>query len=560
MSYQALYRKWRPNEFEEVKGQEHIVKTLKNQIKYERVGHAYLFCGTRGTGKTTIARLLAKSVNCEHPVDGSPCNECESCRAISEGASMNVIEIDGASNNGVDNIRQINSSVQYSPSTGKYLVYIIDEVHMLRKEAFNALLKTLEEPPSYVIFILATTDVHSVPITILSRCQRYDFRRISIETITDRLEELLDRENIKAQRDALAYVAKVADGSMRDALSILDQCISFNLGEELTYEKVLNTVGAVDVDIYINLLDAIIKDDVGKAVDIIDDAVWQGKDLPQFIIEFIGFIRNVLMLKLNASFEVDLAVEKKEALIEFGKELNEDYLINYINILQEASNKMAYVKTKRVVVDVAIIKMCKPEMQKDYSAIEKRLENLEKKTENISENAKVVYVNSDSEMPKQTATDYEMSDKTANRAADRTEASDNQDSQSADGKQIYENIRKNYPEANVKEIESIISIWDKLMGTIMRLQRVFIEKAKVVPGEMKSTIELVYEKNPENSLAIDYFDKKNNRELLEEEISELTGRDIHIGLMLLNKGDSSLGRLSGFDLSKVKFDDIKINL
>ena len=560
MSYQALYRKWRPNEFEEVKGQEHIVKTLKNQIKYERVGHAYLFCGTRGTGKTTIARLLAKSVNCEHPVDGSPCNECESCRAISEGASMNVIEIDGASNNGVDNIRQINSSVQYSPSTGKYLVYIIDEVHMLRKEAFNALLKTLEEPPSYVIFILATTDVHSVPITILSRCQRYDFRRISIETITDRLEELLDRENIKAQRDALAYVAKVADGSMRDALSILDQCISFNLGEELTYEKVLNTVGAVDVDIYINLLGAIIKDDVGKAVDIIDDAVWQGKDLPQFIIEFIGFIRNVLMLKLNASFEVDLAVEKKEALIEFGKELNEDYLINYINILQEASNKMAYVKTKRVVVDVAIIKMCKPEMQKDYSAIEKRLENLEKKTENISENAKVVYVNSDSEMPKQTATDYEMSDKTVNRAADRTEASDNQDSQSADGKQIYENIRKNYPEANVKEIESIISIWDKLMGTIMRLQRVFIEKAKVVPGEMKSTIELVYEKNPENSLAIDYFDKKNNRELLEEEISELTGRDIHIGLMLLNKGDSSLGRLSGFDLSKVKFDDIKINL
>ena len=266
------------------------------------------------------------------------------------------------------------------------------------------------------------------------------------------------------------------------------------------------------------------------------------------------------MLKLNASFEVDLAVEKKEALIEFGKELNEDYLINYINILQEASNKMAYVKTKRVVVDVAIIKMCKPEMQKDYSAIEKRLENLEKKTENISENAKVVYVNSDSEMPKQTATDYEMSDKTVNRAADRTEASDNQDSQSADGKQIYENIRKNYPEANVKEIESIISIWDKLMGTIMRLQRVFIEKAKVVPGEMKSTIELVYEKNPENSLAIDYFDKKNNRELLEEEISELTGRDIHIGLMLLNKGDSSLGRLSGFDLSKVKFDDIKINL
>ena len=259
MSYTALYRKFRPDNYDDVKGQEHITITLRNQIISDRIGHAYLFCGTRGTGKTTVAKIFAKTVNCEHPVDGNPCNACDTCRAIAAGTSMNVIEIDGASNNGVDNIRQINSSVQYSPSTGKYLVYIIDEVHMLRKEAFNALLKTLEEPPSYVIFILATTDVHSVPITILSRCQRYDFRRISIETITDRLAELLERENIKAERDALAYVAKVADGSMRDALSILDQCISFNLGEELTYEKVLDTIGAVDVDIYINLLEAIIK-------------------------------------------------------------------------------------------------------------------------------------------------------------------------------------------------------------------------------------------------------------------------------------------------------------
>ena len=472
---------------------------------------------------------------------------------------MNVIEIDGASNNGVDNIRQINSSVQYSPSTGKYLVYIIDEVHMLRKEAFNALLKTLEEPPSYVIFILATTDVHSVPITILSRCQRYDFRRISIETITDRLAELLDRENIKAKREALAYVAKAADGSMRDALSILDQCISFNLGEELTYEKVLNTIGAVDVDIYIVLLDAILKDNVSKAVNIIDDAVWQGKDLPQFIIEFIGFIRNVLMLKLDESFDVDLSEEKKKILIEFGKDVNEDYLINYINILQEASNKMPYVKTKRVVVDVAIIKMCKPQMQKDYSAIEKRLESLEKKTDNISENTKVVYVNADVESSTQMPTEKAaFHDATGDVAGDK-DSFENNNSKPEDGRQIYANIKKNYPEANLKEIESIISIWEKLLKTVMHLQKVFLEKAKVVPGEMKSTIELVYEKNSENSLAIDYFEKKSNRELLEEEISELAGRDIHIGLRLLNKGDSTYERLSGFDLSKVKFDDIKIN-
>ena len=551
MSYQALYRKWRPNEFDEVKGQEHIVTTLKNQIKYERVGHAYLFCGTRGTGKTTIARLLAKSVNCEHPVDGSPCNECASCKAISEGASMNVIEIDGASNNGVDNIRQINSSVQYSPSTGKYLVYIIDEVHMLRKEAFNALLKTLEEPPSYVIFILATTDVHSVPITILSRCQRYDFKRISIEIITDRLAELLERENIKATREALAYVAKVADGSMRDALSILDQCISFNLGEELTYDKVLDTIGAVDIDIYISLLDAIIHDDVNKAVNIVDDAVWQGKDLSQFMVELIGFIRNVLMLKLNPEFDVDIATEKKDALIEFGKELNEDYLISYINILQEASNKLAYVRTKRVIVDVAIIKLCRPQMQKDFSAIEKRLDDLEKKTDNLGDNTKVVYVNQDDARVMSEAAN--LSNPNGQQNADSQAVSE---TYKVDGEKIYANLKKEFPEASMKEIESIISIWDKLMATIMRLQRVFLEKAMVVPGEIKSAIDLVYVRNSENQLAIDYFDKKVNRELLEQELAELTEREIHIGLRLVNSNDASVERLKGLDLSKVKFDNI----
>lgn len=199
MSYTALYRKFRPDNFSDVKGQEHIVTTLTNQIKADRIGHAYLFCGTRGTGKTTVAKILAKAVNCEHPVDGSPCNECETCRAIQAGTSMNVIEIDAASNNGVDNIREIREEVAYRPTQGRYKVYIIDEVHMLSTGAFNALLKTLEEPPSYVIFILATTEAHKIPITILSRCQRYDFRRISIETISKRLQDLMDKEQIQVQ-------------------------------------------------------------------------------------------------------------------------------------------------------------------------------------------------------------------------------------------------------------------------------------------------------------------------------------------------------------------------
>ena len=238
MSYTALFRKFRPAEFEDVKGQEHIVTTLQNQIKANRIGHAYLFCGTRGTGKTTVAKIFAKAVNCEHPVNGSPCGECAMCKSIAAGTSMNVIEIDAASNNGVDNIREIREEVTYRPTEGKYKVYIIDEVHMLSIGAFNALLKTLEEPPEYVIFILATTEVHKIPITILSRCQHYDFKRSSIETITARMQELMDTEQIEVEDKALRYIAKAADGSMRDALSLLDQCIAFYLGQKLDIRKI----------------------------------------------------------------------------------------------------------------------------------------------------------------------------------------------------------------------------------------------------------------------------------------------------------------------------------
>ena len=233
MSYTALYRKFRPDSFADVKGQEHIVTTLKNQLKANRIGHAYLFTGTRGTGKTTVAKIFAKTVNCEHPTEEGPCGECRICKAISAGASMNVIEIDAASNNGVDNIREIVEEVSYSPAEGKYKVYIIDEVHMLSIGAFNALLKTLEEPPSYVIFILATTEVHKLPITILSRCQRYDFKRISIDTITGRMQELIAAEEVQVEDKALRYIAKTADGSMRDALSLLDQCIAPGQGTNL---------------------------------------------------------------------------------------------------------------------------------------------------------------------------------------------------------------------------------------------------------------------------------------------------------------------------------------
>lgn len=384
MSYTALYRKFRPSEFEDVKGQDHIVTTLKNQIKADRIGHAYLFCGTRGTGKTTIAKIFAKAVNCEHPEDGSPCGECAVCKAIANGSSMNVIEIDAASNNGVDNIRQIREEVEYRPTEGKYKVYIIDEVHMLSIGAFNALLKTLEEPPSYVIFVLATTEAHKIPITILSRCQRYDFRRISIDTISERLKELMDKEQINVEDRAIRYVAKVADGSMRDALSLLDQCIAFYLGQDLTYEKVLETLGAVDTEIFSRLLRQIIDKNVVGAISTIDELVIEGREMGQFVTDFAWYMRNLLLLQSSDNMEdvLEVSAENLALLRDEATMVDGEVLMRYIRIFSELTNQMKYATQKRILIEIAVIKLCKPEMEEDYSSIIDRIESLEKKMEN----------------------------------------------------------------------------------------------------------------------------------------------------------------------------------
>lgn len=384
MSYTALYRKFRPTTFEEVKGQEHIVTTLKNQIKAERIGHAYLFCGTRGTGKTTIAKIFAKSVNCEHPVDGSPCGECAICRAIGKGASMNVIEIDAASNNGVDNIREIVDEVNYSPAEGKYKVYIIDEVHMLSIGAFNALLKTLEEPPSYVIFILATTEVHKIPITILSRCQRYDFKRITIDTIADRLKELTEKEQVEIEEKALRYIAKAADGSMRDALSLLDQCIAFHFGQKLTYDKVLDVLGAVDTEVFSRLLRVVLSGDVTGAIGILEEIVMQGRELVQFIADFTWYLRNLLLVKTADAIEdvIDVSSENLARLKEEAQMAANDVIMRYIRVLSELSGQLRYATQKRIWVEMTLIKLCKPEMETDLQSLVDRIRQLEDKLEN----------------------------------------------------------------------------------------------------------------------------------------------------------------------------------
>ena len=401
MSYTALYRKFRPTSFEDVKGQDHIITTLQNQIKANRIGHAYLFCGTRGTGKTTVAKIFAKAVNCENPVDGSPCGECAMCRSIAAGTSMNVIEIDAASNNGVDNIREIREEVAYRPTEGRYKVYIIDEVHMLSIGAFNALLKTLEEPPEYVIFILATTEVHKIPITILSRCQHYDFKRISIETISARLQELMVTEQVDVEDKAIRYVAKAADGSMRDALSLLDQCIAFYLGQKLTYDNVLEVLGAVDTDVFSQLLRNIIKRDIPRVLDTVEDLVMQGRELTQLSSDFTWYLRNLLLVKTSDNIEdvIDVSTENMLQLKEEAQMIESDMLLRYIRIFSELSGQLKYATQKRVMLEVALIKLCTPAMEVEQDTLLDRIRAVEEKLEQgISAGAvteKVVYVSGD---------------------------------------------------------------------------------------------------------------------------------------------------------------------
>lgn len=389
MSYVALYRKARPQTFDEVKGQDHIVTTLRNQIKTGRLQHAYLFCGTRGTGKTTVAKILARAVNCENPQNGSPCNECPSCRRALEGSSMNVIEIDAASNNGVDNIREIIDEVQYRPTEGKYKVYIIDEVHMLSAGAFNALLKTLEEPPSYVIFILATTEVGKVPITIRSRCQRYDFHRIDVDTIVDRMKELTEKEGVTAEDRALRFIARAADGSMRDGLSLLDQCMAFYMGETLTYEKVLAALGEADTTVFGGIVRAASRGDTGRVIRIFEKQISSGMEISQFVSDFVWYLRNLLMAATSASREeaeenIDISGEQMDDLMDIKNQVSPETIMRYIRILSDLQNQMRSATNRRVLTEVALIRLSRPQTGVRTDDVLDRIRQMETKLDEIT--------------------------------------------------------------------------------------------------------------------------------------------------------------------------------
>ncbi|MBQ2642003.1 MAG: DNA polymerase III subunit gamma/tau [Lachnospiraceae bacterium] len=359
--YLALYRKYRPHNFDDVRGRDAIVRTLKNQIISGRIGHSYLFCGTRGTGKTTIARIFARAVNCENQQDGNPCGECPTCRAIEAEANLNVTELDAASNNSVDDIRAIVDQVEYSPTQGRFRVFIIDEVHMLSNAAFNALLKTLEEPPSYVIFILATTEPNKLPITILSRCQRYDFGRLGTEVIEGRLREVAQMESLEVEDRAFGYLASAADGSMRDGLSLLDQCNAFNYGGgALTYERTLEILGAVDTRVFGDLYRHIHNGRTAEALGILDEILLQGRELMQFVTDFTWYLRNLMLLKASeeTAKSLDISADNLRRMIEEARMSDMEEIMRYIQVFSALPDLIRYSPNRRILTEMTIIRAC----------------------------------------------------------------------------------------------------------------------------------------------------------------------------------------------------------
>ncbi len=401
MAYQALYRTWRPMTFDDVAGQEHITKTLRNEIKTGSLAHAYLFCGTRGTGKTSTAKILARAVNCLHPVDGNPCNECEICRGILDDSILDVVEMDGASRNKVENIREIIDDVAFLPSRAKKKVYIIDEVHMVTTQAFNALLKTLEEPPEHVLFILATTELNKIPPTVLSRCQRFDFKRITQSVITKRLQKIVEAANRQIAPEALRMVAELGDGSMRDALSILEQVLGYT-EDAISYEDLLKIIGITDYDALENLCSCMASSDAGGALSIFDSVIENGKEPEVFIDRLTHFLRDLLVVKVSKNPEtiVNTSEEQLSRMKKLCETLSREKLIFALKVLNEAVASAKNAGHSRTIFELALVKLTEPSFDQSYESLLARMADLERRmAEGVPLSPKAPAKNQEGELP-----------------------------------------------------------------------------------------------------------------------------------------------------------------
>ncbi|MCY6485861.1 DNA polymerase III subunit gamma/tau [Clostridium aestuarii] len=523
MGYTALYREWRPKTFDEVVGQSHVTTTIKNQIKNDRIGHAYLLCGTRGTGKTSTAKIFSKAVNCLNPQNGEPCNECDMCKKINAGLAIDVSEMDAASHNKVDDIRELIEEVKYPPREGKYKVYIMDEAHMLTQGAVNAFLKTLEEPPEKVIFILATTDPQKLPITILSRCQRFDFKRIKSDDILQRIEKITKEQGCSADNKSLNLIARMADGAMRDALSILDQAISMG-NKKVDYDQVINMLGLVTNDNLLKLTEGIIAKDVEVSIKLIDDVVYGGKDINLFIRDMIHHMRNLMMVKVSQNPEevLDMSEENIKLIKVQASKIRIEEIMRCIRILQEAEEQSKWSKQGRIYLELAVIKMCKIEYDTSKEVILARINNIENI---IKEGSFNIIKNKSDKKIENKSTEKKVSQKSIKSA--KNDSDDKKDLQiSENSKLTLDDVKKS---------------WKDILE-ILKGRRMMVLYASLVTGQIVScnngVVEIRYES--EYAFNINRLQKEENKKIIEGIFSESLKEIIRIKYTIDNKKEESI--------------------
>lgn len=514
MSYIALYRKWRPLVFEDMVEQEHVVKTLRNSIITGRIAHAYLFCGTRGTGKTTAAKIFSRAINCLSPRDGDPCNECEICKEILSSNILDVVEIDAASNNSVDNVREIRDEVIYAPSKAKYKVYIIDEVHMLSSGAFNALLKTLEEPPSHVVFILATTEPHKLPATILSRCQRFDFRRITIDSIVGRLDKISTASGVKLQSEASRLIARMSDGALRDAVSILDQCISLG-NKDISYLDVLSVIGMVNDTFIGDVVDAIGNKDVHGILSLVEKLVMDGKDIAKFTSDLVFYYRDILVCKISKEPEniIETSQEALERMtkqcVSFEKE-EVYYIIKELSLLESG---LKWATHPRVLLEITLIKLCEDILSASNNSIIERLDSIEKRINNSAVTSRAAEM----EKPLQ--------------SNEKEPFLDIRKKETAKGVKADEKSLKT--ETNVG---STLEFWDEILTDLKKIGRMVLFTnlmgTKLVEIDTKF-VGIIF--SGTNGFGKMIVSKIENSEVIEEKISKKLGRQVKIKCLDANE-------------------------
>lgn len=517
MAFKALYRRFRPKTFDDVVGQEHITRVLKNQILNDNIAHAYLFSGTRGTGKTSTAKIFARAVNCIDNNTGNPCNACEVCRSILDDNIMDVVEMDAASNNSVDDIRDLKEKVKYPPSKGRYKVYIIDEVHMLSKGAFNALLKTLEEPPSHLIFILATTEPQKLPATILSRCQRYDFKRITVKEIVTTMKNICDELNIEVEERGLQLIARNSDGAMRDALSILDQCISF-ADEKVSYEYILELLGTVNSDIIFDMADSIIEKDLEKSLKTVDELIIIGKDIHQFIKDMINHFRNLMVSK--ASDKLNDIIDGTEETIERFKIQSQNIelsrIIAIIKLLSEAEVNSKWSSEPRIILETTIMKMLSPELDTSVDSLLARISNLE----STVKRGKIVV----EEKSQDTNTKRNIA-KTVSKQVTKKEAIKIEEDKKEEiiiNKEINENI----------DINDVMKIWPDMMKKI-KTEKISIQAllSEGIPHDIEGNTLYVLFKDG-FGFHKDAVNKDDNKKYIENTLNNILSSNINIKFMM----------------------------